>query len=162
MSLTAIEKIQRRVTRIANGKDLKVKPGQIERFSEAAVEGDFVRQGDLYLIVAERPSSKSKFDWDRFLRSHGYAKASKPSLQLVPGNTQGARHCLDSLDGVELLVPSNWNDESLQGPFLRIAKQRTIPHPTHGPVVIPAGFSILCCYQREYDKELAKERRARD
>jgi hypothetical protein len=162
MSLTTIERIQRRVNRIANGKDLKVKPGQIERFSEAATEGDFIRQGDLYLIVAQSPGDKSKFAWDDYLKSSGYSTPKKPSPQLVPGNTQGAKHCLDSLDGVELLLPANWNEESLQGPFLRITKQRTVQHPTHGAVVIPAGFAILCSYQREYDKEQAKERRARD
>lgn len=157
--LTTIEKIQRRVAKIANGKDLKVKPGQLERFSEAVVDGDFLRQGDLYLIAAERGG---KFGWKAFLKNAGYSLCKKPSPQLVPGSTQGARHCLDSLDGVEVLLPHEWNADSLHGPFLRFTKQRTVQHPVHGAVVIPAGFSILCWYQREFDREQQKARRAAD
>lgn len=160
MALSTIEKIQRRVSRIANGKDLRVKPGQVERFSDAVADGDLIRQGDLYLIAAER--SGGAFAWGKYLKQHGYSIANRPSPQLVPGNTVGAKHCLDSLDGVELWLPKEWNEDTLQGPFMRLTKERTVLHPTHGAVVIPAGMSILCAYQREFDKEQAKERRARD
>ncbi len=110
------------------------------------------------MIAAERGGA---FSWSKFLTDNGYALAKKPSPQLVRGNTQGAKHCLDSLDGVELWLPKDWSDDSLQGPFLRIAEQRTVLHPTHGAVVLIAG-SYLCCYQREHDRELAKARRAAD
>lgn len=159
MSLTTIEKIQRTVSRIANGKDLRVKPGQVERFSDAVADGDYIRQGDLYLIAAERGG---EFSWDRYLKSRGYTKIAKPSKQLVPGQTEGARHSLDSLDGVELWLPSEWNEDSLLGPFLRLKNNRTILHPVHGAVEVMAGMSLLCAYQREWDREQAKERRARD
>lgn len=159
MALSTIEKIQKRVAKIASGKDLKVKPGQVERFSEAVVDGDLIRQGDLYLIVAERGN---RFSWEKFLVDNGYTKARKPSAQLVPGNTEGAKHCLDSLNGVEVWLPRDWNEESLQGPFLRCKQERTVQHPVHGAVIIPAGMSILCAYQREFDKEQAKSHRARD
>lgn len=146
--LTAIDKITRRAQRIANGND-KIQPGQAARLSEAASVNDFARQGDLYLyVVAAVPP--------------GYSKAAKPLLQLVPGNTEGAKHCLDSLDGVELYLPAVWNEETLAGPCMKLSKERTVLHPTHGNISIPAGFTILCGYQREYDSELRRERRNAD
>lgn len=146
--LTAIEKISRRATKIANGND-KIQPGQAARLSEAATVNDFARQGDLYLyVVVEIPT--------------GYRRAEKPSRKLVPGNTEGAKHCLDSLDGVELYLPGEWNEETLAGPCLKLAKERTVGHPVHGDISIPAGFTILCGYQREYDAELRRERRNAD
>ena len=146
--LTAIEKITRRANRIANGND-KIQPGQAARLSEAATVGDYARQGDLYLYVVESVPA-------------GYIKQEKPSRQLVPGNTEGAKHCLDSLDGVELYLPAVWNEETLEGQCLKLSKERTVVHPTHGDVTIPAGFTILCGYQREYDAEQRRERRNAD
>ncbi len=151
-TMTAIEKIQRTTKRIANGKDPRVKPGQPERFTAAATVGDSIRQGDLYVTIWEAVPAD-------------YVRIEKPKeidKQLVPGNTVGAKHCLDSLDGVELYRPQNWTEESLEGPFLRLTKERTVIHPTHGHVTIPAGFGAICDYQREQDQEEKKERRARD
>lgn len=151
--LTEIEKIQRHAKRIATGQDPKVQPGQPARFTEACVDGDAIWQGDLGLVIAGSKAPK------------GYVCVSQPTdldRQLVPGNTQGAKHCLDSLDGVTLYRPVGWNEESLDGPYLQLAEERTVLHPTHGSVTIPAGFSVQCHYQREWDREQAKERRARD
>lgn len=128
-----------------------VTPGQPVQFPDAASIGDTIRQGDLYLTVVEKPPPGYK-----------KAKAVQKTVQLVPGNTQGAKHCLDSLHGVEMFLPQEGNEESLDGPCLVLTEGRKVLHPTHGEVSIPAGFTILCSYQREYDKELAKERRARD
>lgn len=148
-TMTEIEKIQKHAKRIASGKDSKVQPGMPARFTEAATIDDCIWQGDLALVIAaEIPD--------------GYEKSANPSSQLVPGNTQGAKHCLDSLDGVELWLPKVWNEEVLEGPYMRLSKERTVLHPTHGPVTIPAGFSVQCHYQKEWDREQAKERRARD
>jgi hypothetical protein len=151
MALSAIEKIQRHTSRIKDGK-AKVKPGHPVRMSEAAGVNDAIRQGDLYLIVIDKVPSdvvliRSRKDIDR---------------QLVPGNTTGAKHCLDSLDGVELYRPTDWSESTLQGPVFRLSKERTVLHPTHGAVTIPAGFLIECRYQREFDQEQKRERRARD
>lgn len=126
-----------------------IEPGQPVTLTSAASCGDAVRQGDLYLVVVEKVPE-------------GYAKASRASKQLVPGTTRGAKHCLDSLDGVEVYLPKEWREESLQGPCLVLTKERTVLHPVHGAVTIAAGHTILCCYQREWEKEQAKERRARD
>ncbi len=146
---TAIDRIEARKQVILSGKDPKVRPGQPECFTDAATVGDCIPQGDLYLIVADEIPQNFK---------------PKQINQLVPGNTQGARHCLDSLDGAEVFVPPGWSDDydELQGPFLRLSKERTIVHPTHGDVTIPAGFIVECVYQREWDAEQARERRNAD
>lgn len=151
-TLSAIEKLQRHAKKIASGKDPKVQPGVEAKFTEACTIGDCIIQGDLYITIAESVPS-------------GYVLIEKPTesdKQLVPGNTAGAKHCLDSLAGVEMWRPENWSSESLDGPFIRLARQRTILHPVHGAVIIPAGFAVLCEYQREWDIEQAKERRAAD
>lgn len=127
----------------------KVQPGMPVVLTNAATVGDAVRQGDLYLIVVNSVPENYKRDL-------------KTSNQLVPGQTQGSRHCLDSLDGVEIFLPVNWNEDSLDGPCLVLHKERTVLHPTHGAVTIAPGHTIQCVYQREYDKELARERRTRD
>lgn len=150
--VTTIERIERHAKRIAGGK-AKVHPGQPHRISEAASVGDGVWQGDLGIeIVAKVPAD--------------YVRVKNPKaseLQLVPGNTEGAKHCLDSCDGVVMHRPKGWpNAESLVGPCLTLTKERTILHPKHGNVTIPAGFTVLCRYQREYDAELKRERRNAD
>jgi hypothetical protein len=152
--LTAIEKITRRANKIASGKDSKIEPGLAIRLSEAASVNDCVRQGDLYLIVVESiPASHKRV-----------AKPKAIDCQLVPGNTEGAKHCLDSLAGVELYRPAAWgpNYDELDGPVFKLSQDRTVQHPTHGDVTIPAGFTITCRYQREWDAEQARERRNAD
>lgn len=150
MSTNVIDQIQKHAKRIADGAE-RVSPGMPLAFTDACTAGDCIWQGDLGLIISESSNPP-----------RGYQKADKPTEQLVPGNTVGARHCLDSLDGVEMYLPKVWNEESLQGPFLVFSEERKVLHPTHGCVTIPAGFSVECVYQREWDKIQAAERRARD
>ena len=151
---TVIEKIERRAKRIASRKDSRVMPGQPVRISEAAAVRDCARQGDLYLTVLESIPG-------------GYTKVSRPKLidrQLVPGNTEGAKHCLDSLSGVKLYHPAGWGPtyDQLAGPCFVLTKERTVKHPTHGDVTIPAGFVTGCWFQREFDAEQQRERRNAD
>ena len=91
-------------------------------------------------------------------------KPTEADKQLVPGNTQGAKHCLASLSGVKLYRPTAWgpNYDGLHGPALELSKPATITHPTHGDVTIPAGSTVLCHYQREWDQEQKRERRNAD
>ena len=161
-TLTAIEKITRKVSRIKNGND-KIEPGQPVRISEAAAHLDAVRQGDLYLIVVEGGVSDAAAAID-FHGIYDQIDTRNIDRQLVPGNTQGAKHCLDSLDGVTMYRPRGWNAEweELAGPFLIVSKERTVEHPTHGSVTIPAGMSVVCFYQREWDAEQRRERRNAD
>lgn len=149
--MNAMETVVRHAQRIAAGEE-KVKPGMPARFTEACTPGDLIWQGDLGIeIVAGVPAD--------------YVEVTQPKgvdRQLVPGNTQGSRHCLQSLDGVRLFRPKQWGGESLQGPALVLAKHATIEHPTHGAVTIPAGFTVLCRYQRVWDQEQREARRSQD
>jgi len=152
MKSSVIEKIQKHAAKIRNGEHDKIGPGVPVTMSNALVAGEGVAQGDLNIIVADSVPS-------------GYVLIEKPKSQdkqLVPGNTVGAKHCLDSLDGVTLYRPKQWTEESLDGPCLVLTQERTVLHPTHGAVTIPAGMTVVCHYQREWDRELANERRARD
>lgn len=152
MAVTEIDKVQRHAKRIASGKDAKVRPGQPERFTAAATIGDAIVQGDLYLVIAGSKPPK------------GYVRVDAKDIdrQLVPGNTVGAKHCLDSLAGVTLYRPANWSEESLEGPYFQLTQERTVLHPTHGAVTIPAGMAVECHYQREWNLEQRKQQRARD
>jgi hypothetical protein len=152
MKSSVIEKIQKHAAKIRNGEHDKIGPGVPVTMSNALVAGEGVAQGDLNIIVADSVP-------------RGYVLIKKPQSrdnQLVPGNTVGAKHCLDSLAGVTLYRPQQWTEESLDGPCLVLTQERTVLHPTHGAVTIPAGMTVVCHYQREYDRELAIERRARD
>ncbi len=152
MKSSVIEKIQKHAAKIRNGEHDKIGPGVPVTISNALVAGEGVAQGDLNIIVADSVP-------------RGYVLIKKPQSrdnQLVPGNTVGAKHCLDSLAGVTLYRPQQWTEESLDGPCLVLTQERTVLHPTHGAVTIPAGMTVVCHYQREYDRELAIERRARD
>lgn len=152
MKTMAIERIEQHVADAKASKDPAVMPGRPERFTEAAQAGDVIAQGDLYLMIVDAVPA-------------GYKRVSRPKAidkQLVPGNTVGARHCLDSLSGVVIHRPENWTGDDLRGPCLVLTKEHTILHPTHGDVTIPAGFTVLCGYQPEFDAEERRERRARD
>ncbi len=131
-----------------------VRPGMPFRISDAADVGDGVWQGDLCLeIVAAVPAD--------------YVRVKKPKAadkQLVPGQAQGSRHCLESLEGVKLYRPADWGNDldALAGPCLVLGQEATVLHPTHGAVTIPAGRTILCSYQRTWDAEQRKQRRSLD
>ena len=151
MKSSVIEKIQKHAEKIRNGEHDKIGPGVPVTMSNALVAGEGVAQGDLNIIVA-----------DAVPRDYVLIEKQSNDKQLVPGNTVGAKHCLDSLSGVNLYRPEKWSEESLDGPCLVLTQERTILHPTHGAVTVPAGMTVVCHYQREWDRELANERRARD
>lgn len=153
MKTSVIEKIEKQAKQIAERKHETICPGQPHRISEAATIGDGVWQGDLGIEIVA-----SDVPRDCVL----IANPTDKDRQLVPGNTTGSKHCLDSLEGVELYRPANWNEASLVGPFFRLSQERTITHPTHGAVIIPAGFSVRCRYQVNYDEQLKAARRAAD
>lgn len=147
--VNVIDRIQQHAKQIANGEHETVKPGAAVAFTHACQNGDTIRQGDLYLTIVDAVPD-------------GYVESKKPSVQLVPGNTQGSKHCLDSLQGVVMHLPKEWNEESLDGPYLTLSEDRTVLHPTHGSVLVLAGQMIHCTYQREWDKIQKAEQRARD
>lgn len=128
----------------------KIGPGNPFRFSEAATVNDRVWQGDLAITIA-----------DKVPDNYEPVNCKEKDRQLVPGNTEGSKHCLDSLDGVTMYRPKNWGMESLDGPYLILNKERTIMHPTHGHITIPAGFAVHCTYQVNLD-EMERMARAKD
>ena len=145
-----LKRMQEFVDTVVSGNHEMIKPGQPVRFTEACVPGDRIWQGDLALTI--RMS----------VPKTGYVLVKDAGVQLVVGNTEGAKHCLDSMEGVKFYAPMDWNEESLKGPILVLSQERTVLHPTHGNVTMPAGFIVECTYQREWDREQAREARARD
>lgn len=124
-----------------------IKPGEPFEFTTASTVRDRVWQGDLAITIVDKVPAE-------------YVK--KQIKQLVPGDTQGARHCLASLDGCEVYVPPDWNNESLDGPVVKCLTRTVVTHPTHGDVIVPDGFIFECTYQRDYDVEQKVIRRALD
>lgn len=147
--MEAIEKIVNHAKAISKGQIKTVMPGKPLTFSDACTVNDRIWQGDLALTISDKVPND-------------YELTTKPSVQLVKGNNEGAKHCLDSLNGVKMYTPIGWNEESLIGPYLKLTEDRVILHPKHGNVSVKAGSEVHCTYQRELDHELARERRARD
>jgi len=153
MVTTTIDQIEKHAANIRDGL-AKIQPGEPHAISDAASTNDGYPQGDLSIILVESIPD-------------GYHRIEKPTdkdRQLVPGNTEGSRHCLDSLDGVELFRHAEWNQDydGLMGPALKLAKERTIEHPKHGNITIPAGRIVLTTYQPDYDADTRKTRRNAD
>lgn len=150
--MQTIEKVLNHARQIANGEHDTIRPGMPFTIPDSWQAGESVAQGDLIIEVTAR-------------KPIGYVLIEKPTeqdLQLVPGNTEGAKHCLDSFDGVQFYRHPDWNAESLDGPYFVTTEQRTITHPTHGHVHIPAGRKIRVSYQREWEAEQRRERRNQD
>lgn len=121
-----------------------IRNNETQRVSAGAGAGDSFVQGDVYFTVLESlpPGCvPAKLDAD---------------LQLAPGNTQGSRHRLDSLDGVAVMrLP----DPSIfDGPVLVLTEERTVTHPEHGHVVLPANRIYAVSYQRDLDAEEREQR----
>ena len=118
----------------------KIKSNKTQRFPEAANDGDYWRQGDVYITYRDKLPPLAKAD-------------AKPNAQLAPGSTQGSRHILDSLDGVTMYQIDDAS--ALQGPVLKVDTERTVTHPEHGNVVLPPGCYEIT-YQRAYAEELRR------
>lgn len=154
MSLLTIEDVVKHAETISDGRHDTVKPGMPQTFSDAACDGDMIWQGDLGIGITSGGVPQ------------GYQKVKKiEDLCLVPGKdkTIGSRHCLESAKGIEMWVPKVWDETSLDGPYLLLSNGMTVSHPKHGDVSVPSCFNeVQIMYQREYDTELRRERRAKD
>lgn len=118
----------------------EIKNDKLQRFPEAASDGDTFRQGDVYITFRESLPA-------------GWVAVEKPNAQLAPGTTQGSRHILDSLDGVKQFARSR--PTGLQGPVLVLEKERIVTHPEHGDVSLPPGCYAIT-YQRAFAQELRR------
>lgn len=155
MATCTIEKVLNHAQRIKAGEHDTIKPGQPFRIPDAWMPGDCGAQGDLIIVVIDKKD----------LTKDGYKLVNKPKeadRQLVPGNTEGAKHCLDSLDGVKIYRRDDWGPDSLDGPKLLCEVERVIEHPTHGAWTISAGTAIKLEYARERDALLKLARRNAD
>jgi hypothetical protein len=142
--MTATMTVDKAIKQIQSQAE-SIKNDAPQTFPEAASPGDTFRQGDIYITLLDRVPD-------------GAVKIMHPLKQLAPGTTQGSRHCLDSMAGVKmfrLAAPTQ-----LDGPVIVTTKPRTITHPEHGDVALPAGcYGIR--YQRDLDAE-ERERRVQD
>ena len=158
MSKTAVlSRIEKRVEEIRGGTHV-VQPGSPLAFSEASTPGDCIAQGDLYICVIDEKEIPKDYE---------EIKYTVRDLQLVPDNTEGARHCLENFDGVRVFRPKKWDGEDLRGPILLTTQEKKIIHRNnvnggHGSVSLPAGFCFETRYQPNWNAEEKKERRARD
>jgi hypothetical protein len=153
--IEVIEKIEQYAKKIANNEHESIRPGMPVTIPDSWMINEGVAQGDLIIgIIDEVPSN--------------YSLVKSPTnldKQLVPGNTEGAKHCLDSLDGLKLYHPNNWPqsaEETLNGPIIITERNVKVVHPKHGPVTIPSGRTILFQYDKEWDLIQKKERRNLD
>lgn len=145
---TVLTEITDYASNIAAGKE-KIKPGDPYTFTGANSPGDRVWQGDLCVTLVSFSTAPT-------------GPAVKCGERLAPDNgTQGSRHTLDSLDGVVFFRGFPTEDTSLDGPVFTTTTDRTITHPVHGHIhLCPGTYDIG--YQRELDRDLKAERRARD
>ncbi len=128
-----------------------VAPGVPQTFTRGFAPNDAIAQGDLNLVLAEAvPKNATKRD--------------NMSNQLVPGNTDGAKHCVVDRTTCDIYDPQGYGQEyqGLVGPTIVANKDTVIGHPTHGNVTILAGQTVQCVYQRVWEQEQARERRQRD
>lgn len=147
-----IDRVINHARKIANGEHDTIRPGMPFRLPDAWMDGDAGAQGDLVIIVIDKVPSGFKL----------VRELTDADRQLVHGNTAGAKHCLDSLDGVKIYRKDDWGPDALDGPCIRFADERVITHPTHGHWTIPAGRLVKIEYPRERDAEQKRERRNAD
>ena len=134
--------------------DRKMQPGEPHYMTGAESVGDTVCQGDFWIVVAEKVP-ETGFKMKPELKHH----------QLVPGETVGSKHCLNVVDTekAEVYYPEVFDEDSLTGPYLVVKSAGVVvEHPKHGNVHLWKDTVYRCVYQREYDKEKKRERRARD
>jgi hypothetical protein len=114
------------------------KPMTELRMMKAIAVGEWIRQGDCYLIrVAKKPAGL----------------IPTKNRQLAAGTTQGSRHIV--LDGPEIFVHTG-NTDPLVGPVIVANERFILDHPEHAVFSLPAG-TYQCRLQQDWAEQ---ERRA--
>ncbi len=152
---TAIENVQERSEEILNGaaeterSDGKCRPPAF--FPNDPPVNSAIAQGDLYLVIMDGVPE-------------GYTERIDGDLQLVPGNTVGAKHCLIEGSPCKVFDPAGYGPdfEGLRGPVLVTSGTTEVAHPTHANVVVPPGTMVGCNYQQTWDNVQRQIRRTRD
>lgn len=128
-------------------REYAISPFKEIRVVDGIKEGEFVRQGDVYLVCIDKAAG-----W----------KATK-NRQLAPGTTQGSRHTVDA----SVMVLANPNGAQI----VRVARNRarcfgpqvvskdrfTVSHPEHADISLPAGT-----YQVMFQVDPQSMQRVRD
>ena len=107
-------------------------------------EGDFIRQGDVYLFRLDK-------------LPEGVKPTECKDGQLAPGTTQGSRHIITTgLSSCKFYTIEN--ETPLDGPAFEAKEEFNLTHPEHGNFTMPAG-----CYQVRYQRMRADDvRRVQD
>jgi len=82
-----------------------------------------------------------------------FYQQSAQVAQLAPGNTQGSRHVIADLSGIE--IRTRKDADQLTGPAIIADRAWELTHPEHGHAVFPAG-SFVTTYQRQYAEEMRR------
>jgi hypothetical protein len=102
--------------------------------------GDCWAQGDIGILMIQAVPAGAKV-------------SKSPSAQLAPGNTQGSRHVLESMEGLTLYEIDNATP--LDGPVIDAPSGCRVNHPEHGDVTLPTGVYAIV-YQRAFAEELRR------
>lgn len=109
--------------------------------------GDSIPQGDLnFTLFPSVPSSAVLIPSSEFLTEN-------PSLQLAPGRTKGSRHCLSSLENVNIYKLLSPNVIQGQGLILEFTGETIITHPEHDDQLWKKGV-VIVTHQRQRADEL--------
>lgn len=122
----------------------RIKNDQPQRLSEAMSPGDTFAQGDIALIKIGDTLSPAQLEKLRKIEFRA---------KLVPGDTQGAQHCLASSRGITLFECKNGNP--LRGPVILATEEFTVTHPEHGHLIVPPG-AYASVFQRDHAEELRR------
>lgn len=97
------------------------------------------QQGDVYFSRLAAVPTPTR----RLLQSNG---------QLVPGQTQGSRHCVNPAQVRLWVLP---RPTPLQGPIIEATDAFTVSHPEHGHVTLAPGVYQVT-YQRDFAEGLRR------
>lgn len=126
-------------------KKSSLSPLKETRVVDAIEVGQFVRQGDVYVIRIESVPP----DLNR-----------TSARQLAPGSTQGSRHTVSDAVTVFERNMDRINSEfglAFAGPIIESADRFTVMHPEHADISLPGG-----CYEIRYQSDFASQQRAKD
>lgn len=124
---------------IALGKDIEITENMVD-FGEGYAQGDV-----LLIRMRELPSDARK------LRN--------PSPKIAEGNTQGANHIWDSMEGVTVYESQSMAAANpLFGAIYKLDKKRTLTHPGHGHHTYFGGSLWYSTFQRANTMDLQRLR----
>lgn len=107
------------------------------RLSSVNREGEWGRQGDIYVELIAKPEVD-------------LVPAEKFTGQVAIGSSRGSRHCVNPLHVTAFVNPDK---DISAGPILFIREDTEITHPEHGSVNLERGIWVRIFYQvNEFDK----------